>query len=46
MMAILGAGLRIRAIQEHAPGANLVRQCPRAEKYLDWPMLVLFELTV
>ena len=45
IMAILGAGLRISAIQEHAPDANLVRQCPRAEKYLDWPMLVLFELT-
>ncbi len=44
VMAMLDAGLHLRAIDEHAPDAELVRQYPRAEKYLEWPMLVLFEL--
>lgn len=44
VMAMLDAGLCIRAVDEYSPDAELVRQYPRAEKYLDWPMLVLFEL--
>jgi ubiquinone/menaquinone biosynthesis C-methylase UbiE len=44
-MAALAAGFDIQAIQEHAPDRRFAEQFPRAEKYVDWPMLVVFELT-
>jgi malonyl-CoA O-methyltransferase len=44
VMAAIGAGFRIDAISEHAPDARLAGRCPRAEKYIGWPMLVVLSL--
>jgi len=43
-MAALGAGFRIRTMTERAPDADLARRCPRAQKYVGWPMLVVLAL--
>lgn len=43
-MAALSAGFQIDAIQEQAPDRSFAERLPRAEKYVDWPMLVVFEL--
>jgi len=42
--AALGAGLSIRHMSEHAFDAESAKAVPRAEKYIGWPMLLLFEL--
>ena len=44
IMAVLHAGFRIEAIDEYAPDAEFAVQYPRAEKYMGWPMLVVFQL--
>lgn len=44
VMAALRAGLDIEAIEEVAPDAAFARSYPRAEKYVGWPMLVVFHL--
>jgi malonyl-CoA O-methyltransferase len=44
--AALDAGFRLEAMVERAPDAALARRCPRAEKYLGWPMLVVLTLGV
>ena len=44
VMAGLGAGLTLQAIGEYAPDAAFAARYPRAEKYLDWPMLVVLQL--
>lgn len=44
VMAALGAGFGIDAIGEHAPDAAFAARYPRAEKYVDWPMLVVLSL--
>jgi len=43
-MAALSAGFTITAIHEHSPDQELAQRIPRAEKYIGWPMLVIFEL--
>ncbi len=43
IMSALDAKLRIVRIEELAADAQLARACPRAEKYIGWPMLVVFE---
>jgi malonyl-CoA O-methyltransferase len=43
-MAALGAGFLIEGIREYAPNAEFAAQFPRAQKYIDWPMLVVLEL--
>jgi malonyl-CoA O-methyltransferase len=45
-MAGLEAGFHIDAIHEYSPDGQFAEQFPRAEKYVDWPMLVVFELHV
>ncbi len=45
-MAALAAGFAIDAIHEHSPDKHFVEHFPRAEKYVDWPMLVILELRV
>jgi malonyl-CoA O-methyltransferase len=40
VMAAVGAGLRIEHLSEHAVDAELASRCPRAMKYLNWPMLL------
>jgi malonyl-CoA O-methyltransferase len=44
VMAACRAGLRIDHLSEHAVDEALARQCPRAEKYLGWPMLLMMRL--
>lgn len=43
-MAALTAGFHVDAIREHSPDGQFAQQFPRAEKYIDWPMLVILEL--
>ncbi|MGE3240245.1 MAG: class I SAM-dependent methyltransferase [Pirellulales bacterium] len=42
VMAALDAGLRLDNVSEHAPTAEFAERYPRAAKYVDWPMLVVF----
>jgi len=42
--ATVAAGLRIEHISEHAVDADLAERFPRAEKYMDWPMLFMLGL--
>lgn len=44
VMAAVEAGFSLEAVTEHAPGAAFARQYPRAEKYVDWPMLVVLQV--
>jgi SAM-dependent methyltransferase len=44
VMGILKAGLSIDGIGEHAPDATFAARYPRAEKYVGWPMLVVFSV--
>lgn len=39
VMAALGAGFRIDALEEHKGSEDLVKQTGRATKYVGWPML-------
>lgn len=38
------AGLRVEKVGEYAPDAAFAARYPRAEKYIDWPMLVVLQL--
>lgn len=44
VMAALEAGFTPEAIGEYAPDAAFAARYPRAEKYVDWPMLVVLQL--
>lgn len=44
VMSAVRAGLRLIDITEHAPDLEFAGDFPRAEKYVDWPMLVVLEL--
>ena len=44
VMAVVQAGFQIVSITEHAPDAEFAQKYPRAEKYIDWPMLVVLTL--
>ena len=39
------AGLHIAHISEHAADESLAQRCPRAAKYVAWPLLFLMQLT-
>jgi SAM-dependent methyltransferase len=39
--AALNANLKLTHISEHQPDQAFANQFPRAEKYIDWPMLVV-----
>ncbi len=45
VVAAVRAGFRIDHIGEHAPDADFAARYPRAEKYIDYPMLVVLGLT-
>lgn len=42
IMSAMQAGLELIHIEETKPDADFTREYPRAEKYLNWPMLVVF----
>lgn len=42
--AISKSGLKIAAMEEHRVDEELANRVPRAAKYLNWPMLVVFKL--
>ena len=44
VMAAVRAGFRPSEVAELAPDAALAARCPRAAKYVGWPMLVVLEL--
>jgi len=44
VMAAVAAGFTLEAIGEYAPDAAFATRYPRAEKYVDWPMLVVLQL--
>ncbi len=44
LMGAIRAGLRIDDVQEVAPDQEFASRYPRAEKYVDWPMLVVMQL--
>jgi malonyl-CoA O-methyltransferase len=44
VMAAVRAGFAIEGVDERAPDADFAARLPRAEKYVDWPMLVVLEL--
>ena len=45
VMGALRAGLQIQELSEHAVRQEHVAKAPRAEKYLNWPILLLMKLT-
>lgn len=44
IMAAVHANLRLIDVSEHAPDFRFAAEFPRAEKYIDWPMLLVLEL--
>jgi malonyl-CoA O-methyltransferase len=44
VMAAVRAGFGLEAIVERAPDAAFAARYPRAERYVDWPMLVVLRL--
>ena len=44
VMAAVRAGFAIEGVDERAPDADFAARLPRAEKYVDWPMLVVLRL--
>jgi malonyl-CoA O-methyltransferase len=45
VMAATRAGFALAQIEEVAPDSAFAARFPRAEKYIDWPMLVVLQLT-
>ncbi len=45
VMAAVRAGFRLDHVGEHAPDAAFAARCPRAGKYVGWPMLVMLRLS-
>jgi hypothetical protein len=43
-MAAVRAGFALAGIDEGAPDAAFAARCPRAAKYVGWPMLVVLRL--
>ena len=44
VMASGRAGFALEGVDERAPDAHFASRYPRAEKYVDWPMLVVLRL--
>lgn len=44
VMAATRAGFRFRHMSDHAADESLAQKCPRAEKYIGWPMLLVMRL--
>ena len=45
LMAAKSAGLKMTHISEHAVDEAMAKRIPRAEKYLNWPVLLLLRFT-
>jgi len=45
VMAAVQAGFDIEGMKEASPDAEFARRFPRAEKYVGWPMLIVFQLS-
>ena len=45
VMAAHNAGVAIDHLSEHAVDERLAAQCPRAQKYLGWPLLFMMRMT-
>jgi malonyl-CoA O-methyltransferase len=45
VMAALSADLRIDHLSEHIADQDLALRCPRAEKYIGWPMLLMMRVS-
>ncbi len=46
VMATIRVGFQIQEIGEYAPDAAFAQRYPRAEKYIDWPMLMVMTLRI
>lgn len=44
VMAALNSNFTIDHLSEHTGDAELARRCPRAEKYIGWPLLLLMRV--
>jgi ubiquinone/menaquinone biosynthesis C-methylase UbiE len=44
VMAAINSGFQVGNVQEAAPDQEFASRYPRAEKYVDWPMLVVLRL--
>lgn len=44
VMAIVRSGLSIAEMSEHLMTAEIIAELPRAERYLGWPMVLMFRL--
>jgi malonyl-CoA O-methyltransferase len=44
VMAAVRAGFSLEGIVERAPDAAFAARCPRAERYVGWPMLLVLQL--
>jgi malonyl-CoA O-methyltransferase len=44
VMAAVRTGFGLEGVEERAPDADFAARYPRAEKYVDWPMLVVLRL--
>ena len=44
VMSAVRAGFALDAVEERAPDAAFAARYPRAERYVDWPMLVALSL--
>jgi ubiquinone/menaquinone biosynthesis C-methylase UbiE len=44
VMGAIGAGLEVLDIAELAPDAEFAARFPRAQKYVGWPMLIVFSI--
>ena len=45
VMAPIRSGFQLQNLAEFAPDQNFTTQYPRAKKYLDYPMLIVMQLT-
>jgi malonyl-CoA O-methyltransferase len=43
-MAVVRAGFTLTGIDERAPDTAFAARCTRAERYVGWPMLVVFQM--
>jgi malonyl-CoA O-methyltransferase len=46
VMAAIRAGFKLDTVDEYAPHEKFAQCAPRAAKYVDWPMLVVLQLSV
>jgi ubiquinone/menaquinone biosynthesis C-methylase UbiE len=45
ILAIRDSGLQVKDVAEHSGSAELAKKFPKMQKFVDWPMLVVFSLS-